>query len=114
MSELLKKVPVGNVTLGVVAGFCSAYAMRAIGRTLAIAVGVVFLGLQGLQHAGYITINWGKAEQKMVATFDQDGDGKLTKDDLHSAKNRILPIITKGLPGTGGFVAGFVIALKFF
>jgi hypothetical protein len=70
------------VTLGVVAGFCSAYAMRAIGRTLAIAVGVVFLGLQGLQHAGYITINWGKAEQKMVATFDQDGDGKLTKDDL--------------------------------
>jgi hypothetical protein len=53
-----------------------------------------------------------KAEQKMVAAFDQDGDGKLTKEDLGAAKNRILPILTKGLPGTGGFMAGFVIALK--
>ena len=86
----------------VVCGFCSAYLMKTVGRMLAIAVGAVFLGLQvrqtrrvflvacvasvqtvvcaslcsqGLQHAGYITINWAKANKTFVDKLDQNGDG---------------------------------------
>jgi uncharacterized membrane protein (Fun14 family) len=75
-------------------------------------VGVVFLGLQALQHAGFIDSHWGKAQDKLVSALDQNDDGKLDKEDLIKAKNSLLPIVTKGLPGAGGFAAGFLVAWR--
>jgi len=113
VDSILKNLPIANVTLSIVAGFCSGYAAKAVGRALAVVVGVGFVALQLLQHKGYITINWGKAEKELVDSVDQNGDGKLDKDDLLIAKNRVMPILTKGLPSAAGFGTGLFLAFKF-
>jgi uncharacterized membrane protein (Fun14 family) len=112
IDSVFSKLPLANISIGVVAGFCSCYAFKAIGRALAVVIGVAFLGLQALQHGGYIQINWGKANDKLIETFDQNGDGKLDAEDVKLAKTRLLPILTKGLPGTAAFSAGFIAAWK--
>ena len=58
-------------------------------------------------------ISWAKAEADAIASIDQNNDGKLDIEDLKIAKNRVLPILTAGLPGAGGFAGGFLVGLKF-
>ena len=53
----------GTMSFGSLAGFCSGYALKGIGRAGAFTVGCLFMGLTGLQRAGYIEVNWNKVEE---------------------------------------------------
>lgn len=76
-------------------------------------VGVVFVGFQALQQAGYITIDYAKVQNDTVKLLDADGDGKFTVNDVIFAWNRIKGHILYHVPGAGGFSAGFLIGLKY-
>ena len=51
------------MSFGSLAGFCSGYALKGIGRAGAFTVGCLFMGLTGLQRAGYIEVNWNKVAE---------------------------------------------------
>ena len=42
------------------AGVCSGYCLKRVSQEVAVGIGAVFMLLQGLQHAGYININYKK------------------------------------------------------
>ena len=47
-----------------------------------------------------------------VRQLDQNADGKLDLADAHAVKDKLLPIVTAGLPGAGAFTAGFLVGWK--
>eukprot|EP00735_Rhodelphis_limneticus_P005601 TRINITY_DN1751_c0_g1::TRINITY_DN1751_c0_g1_i1::g.25145::m.25145 TRINITY_DN1751_c0_g1::TRINITY_DN1751_c0_g1_i1::g.25145 ORF type:complete len:213 (-),score=58.63,sp/Q4RY26/FUND1_TETNG/37.76/1e-08,FUN14/PF04930.10/1.5e+03,FUN14/PF04930.10/5e-20,EF-hand_7/PF13499.1/0.003,EF-hand_5/PF13202.1/0.046,EF-hand_6/PF13405.1/0.058,EF-hand_1/PF00036.27/0.13,DUF543/PF04418.7/0.2,DUF543/PF04418.7/4.2e+03,EF-hand_8/PF13833.1/0.26 TRINITY_DN1751_c0_g1_i1:413-1051(-) len=103
-----------KLSLGMVMGVCSGYALKRIGQNVAMAVGVGFMSLQGLAYMGYIDIKWGKVAGDVEKALDTDGDGKLTQADAKNAFNKLLSILTAGLPGASGFASGMYIGVKYF
>lgn len=93
-------------------GACSAYALKTVGKKAAAAVGFGFIALQALSYYGIVTVNWLKIEQKAIQSLDQNNDGKLDASDLKVASNNVLAILSKGVPSSAGFVAGFYAGLK--
>eukprot|EP01036_Dinobryon_divergens_P035001 gene35001-45306_t len=82
-------------------GICAAASFKKYGRMAAAYVGVVFVGFQALQQAGYITIDYAKVQNDTVKLLDADGDGKFTVNDVIFTWNRIKGHILYHVPGAG-------------
>lgn len=96
----------GQLTFGMVAGACSGYALKRIGRQLAFGVGCVFIVAQGLSYSGYIEIKWNKVQQRAISAIDTDGDGRITMADMKAYWRRLRHVLTYNLPAGTGFTAG--------
>ncbi|KAK3236183.1 hypothetical protein CYMTET_44843 [Cymbomonas tetramitiformis] len=94
-------------------GFISAYALKTVGKALAVVVGLAFMGLQYLSFKGLITIHWGNMEEKTKAMLDFDNSGKVDSADLKIMYKEGLNVLSKGLPDVAGFYLGFMLGLKF-
>lgn len=94
-------------------GFISAYALKTVGKALAVVVGLAFMGLQYLSFKGLITIHWGNMEEKAKAMLDFDNSGKVDSADLKIMYKEALNVLSKGLPDVAGFYLGFMLGLKF-
>lgn len=95
---------VGQITFGGLAGFATGYALKKIGKVLAVILGIGFLSLQLLAYAGYIQIDWTRIQQ--------DVDPLLDQERLRGFWNQLLEVLTFNLPFAGGFTAGLVLGLK--
>ncbi len=95
---------IGQLTFGGLAGFATGYALKKIGKVLAVILGIGFLSLQLLAYAGYIQIDWTRIQQ--------DVDPLLDQARLQGLWNQLLEVLTFNLPFAGGFTAGFVLGLK--
>jgi len=91
------------------AGLCTGMAVKHIGKQVGILMGVTFLGLQTLQHFGYVSVNWEKADKDFKKVLGEEGDG----DDktLINAQSAFHKICTANLPNATGFSAGLLIGL---
>eukprot|EP00808_Paulinella_micropora_P003221 g63200.t1 len=112
-----KKSPLDQVAkgaaFGTAVGFCSGYALKTVGKSVAVLVGMGFIALQLAQAQGYISVDWGKVERGVTSTLDQDGDGQLTPEDLRIAKEKMVRNLSIGLPSQGaGFAVGFYMGMK--
>jgi uncharacterized membrane protein (Fun14 family) len=96
LTPLLTQLGVGGL-----AGLCSGYAMKKMGKVIAFIIGIVFLFLQLLAYQGFITINY----QPLI----EWANGITSQIGL--AESALIVIIAN-LPFGGGFLAGFVIGLK--
>jgi len=105
--ELLPTEGGGVIASGALVGYCSAIALRDVGRAAAAALGFVFLLFQGAASLGYVDINTAKLESDLTARLDMDGDGKLTAEDLRLLYEKAKQM----LPSTAGFGAGFALGL---
>ena len=105
--ELLPTEGGGVIASGALVGYCSAIALRDVGRAAAAALGFVFLLFQGAASLGYVDINTDKLESDLTARLDMDGDGKLTAEDLRLLYEKAKQM----LPSTAGFGAGFALGL---
>ena len=105
--ELLPTEGGGVIASGALVGYCSAIALRDVGRMAAAALGFVFLLFQGAASLGYVDINTAKLESDLTARLDMDGDGKLTAEDLRLLYEKAKQM----LPSTAGFGAGFALGL---
>jgi uncharacterized membrane protein (Fun14 family) len=105
--ELLPTEGGGVIANGAIVGYCSAIALREVGRAAAAALGFVFLLFQGAASLGYVDINTAKLESDLTARLDMDGDGKLTAEDLRLMYEKAKQM----LPSTAGFGAGFALGL---
>jgi FUN14 domain-containing protein 1 len=101
-----------NVSFGAVMGFCSGYALKQVGKALAFVVGIAFIGLQAVRSTGYVDVDWEKVKQDMTKKIDATGDGTLTADDAKLWWQSFKSLMTKNLPGAGGFSFGFLYGVK--
>jgi uncharacterized membrane protein (Fun14 family) len=102
-----------NLGFSGVCGFAAGYAAKKIGQTVAVLVGLAFIAIQGLAYQGIITVNWANIESMVKKNLDINGDGKLDEKDFKLISTQGLSLISQGVPSVGGFLTGFLFALRF-
>ena len=70
------------------------------------------LSPQLLAINGFITINHGSIEDKLMDIADLNHDGKIDKEDLKIAQERGMELLQYGIPSVGGFASGVAMGLR--
>jgi uncharacterized membrane protein (Fun14 family) len=94
----------GQVTFGGLAGYAVGYALKKLGRLLAVALGLLFLVVQLLAQAGYIQVDWTRIQRDVEPLLQQPG--------LQSLWERLLTTLTYNLPFGASFVGGLILGLR--
>ncbi len=94
----------GQVTFGGLAGYAVGYALKKLGRLLAVALGLLFVVVQLLAQAGYIQVDWTRIQKDVEPLLQQPG--------LQSLWERLLTTLTYNLPFGASFVGGLILGLR--
>jgi uncharacterized membrane protein (Fun14 family) len=89
---------------GLVAGFAVGYALKKLGKLLAVGLGLLFVTLQVLASLGFLTVHWGEVQARV--------DPLLEVDSLEGAWRGLLAVLTHNLTFAGAFVPGLVLGLR--
>ena len=89
---------------GVVAGFIAGYALKKVGKLLAVVLGVFFIGVQLLAWSGYLTVEWGRV-QADVEPFFETGS-------LNAFWSGLVTMLTYNVPFAAAFVPGFLLGIR--
>jgi uncharacterized membrane protein (Fun14 family) len=100
MSEIFPQIGY-QVGIGAVGGFIVGYAVKKIGKLIAILAGLVIIGLIYLSTRGKISINWGALFNALTIAMGV----------LGTAFSWLAGVIAL-LPFAGTFIAGFLLGLK--
>lgn len=95
---------VEQLGFGAVAGFAAGFALKKVGKLVAIAVGLLFVIVQVLAYYGYVSINWGAVQSSV--------DPMLTPTALGAAWKTVLSVLTYNIAFAAAFVPSFVWGLK--
>ncbi|MCX7739739.1 MAG: FUN14 domain-containing protein [Meiothermus sp.] len=95
---------IGQLTFGGLAGFAVGYAIKTVGRWVAIGLGLVFVVVQVLASMGYINVDWTRIQR--------DVEPLLQQEHLRGAWDALLRVLTTNLPFGGAFVAGLLLGLR--
>jgi len=90
--------------VGAIAGFAVGYALKKVGKLLAVAVGLLFVVVQLLSYQGLVTVHWGEVEARV--------DPLLETTSLEAAWQSLLGLLTHNLPFAGAFVPGLILGLR--
>lgn len=90
--------------VGLVAGFAAGYALKKVGKLLAVAIGLLFVVVQVLAWQGFLTVNWGEVEARV--------DPLLEVDSLESGWRALVDALTYNLAFAGAFVPGLVLGIR--
>jgi uncharacterized membrane protein (Fun14 family) len=102
--EALLRGPVGELGFGGVAGAIVGYTAKKVTKMLALALGLLFIAIQGLVYLHLVTVDWA-AVQDTAEHVWKNGQGVTLAD-------RTWEVISANLPFGGGFVAGFALGFK--
>ena len=70
------------------------------------------MALQSLQHMGYVEVNHARMKEDVESILDLNKDGKIDQEDARVGYDRLMEVITLGIPAGGGFGAGFIGGLR--
>lgn len=93
-----------QIGFGAAAGFVVGFALKKLGKLVAVAVGLLFVVLQLLAYFGYVTIEWGRIQNEV--------EPMLGAQSLQDAWRGLLGMLTFNLPFAASFVPTFIIGLK--
>lgn len=96
LTPLLTQLGVGGV-----AGLCSGYALKKMGKIVAFIIGLAFIGLQALAYRGIININYDALQQWGSELIGQVG-----------ALEGVLVLMIANLPFAASFLVGLAIGIK--
>lgn len=103
--DLSSLVPwIEQIGFGAVAGFVAGFALKKVGKLVALALGILFISLQLLAWSGYVTIEWGRLQS--------DVEPLLASSSLGEGWRTLLTVMTHNLPFAAAFVPGFLIGLR--
>ncbi|WP_448566179.1 FUN14 domain-containing protein [Thermus sp.] len=94
----------GQMTFGGLAGYAVGYALKKVGRALAIVLGLLFIALQLLAQAGYVQVDWTRIQRDVEPFLQQPG--------LQGLWERLLSTLTHNLPFGASFVGGLLLGLR--
>lgn len=97
-----------QLSYGFICGYCSGFTVKRIGKVVGFVFGLGFIGLQSLQHYGYIQIDHNQLKKDVEKVLDRNNDGIVDKDDLTIVSNEVIDILSTNIPSGSGFMAGFV------
>ena len=89
----------GAMTFGGITGYSAGYALKKIFKIVIIITGTLFVLFQVLSHYDILVVNWGKIQS-------------IVQHLSNNETNNFTSILTKYLPLSGGFAAGFILGFK--
>lgn len=95
---------VQQISFGAVAGFVAGYALKKIGKLVAVIIGVIFIIIQLLAWTGFLSVNWGVVQEAV--------EPLLETESLDSAWNGLLRILTYNIPFAAAFVPAFILGVR--
>lgn len=93
-----------QIAFGGVAGFIAGYALKKVGKFVALALGVLFVVIQVLAWSGFVSVNWGAVQSTV--------DPLLETSSLERAWQGLVSVLTYNIPFAAAFVPGIVLGLK--
>lgn len=103
----------GELTFGTFLGICTGFLVKKVGKIFAAFVGTGFVFLQYLSQQGYVTVHWDRLEGRYISTLDKDGDGKVSKRDLHSKWQTFINLLTNNIQFKSTFLIGFYAGMRY-
>jgi uncharacterized membrane protein (Fun14 family) len=95
---------VEQIGFGAVAGFVAGYAVKKIGKVVALVLGLLFIAVQLLAWSGFINVNWDVVQRQV--------DPLLTGESLQGTWRGLLALLTYNVPFAAAFVPAFIIGLR--
>lgn len=95
---------ISQLGVGGIAGFAVGYALKKVGKVLAVLLGLLFVALQLLASQGFLTVHWNEVEARV--------DPLLQTDSLAGLWQRLIDVLTYNLAFAGAFVPGLVLGLR--
>ena len=89
---------------GLVAGFAVGYALKKVGKVVAVLVGLLFVAVQLLASQGFLTVHWGEVQARVDPWFETE--------TLDGAWRSLVGVLTHNLTFAGAFVPGLVVGLR--
>ena len=93
-----------QISFGLLAGFAAGYALKKVGKLLAVALGLLFIALQILAYYGFVTVNWTEVQEQV--------DPLLEASALNRLWQSLIDILTYNLTFAVSFIPGLVFGLK--
>jgi len=93
-----------QISFGALAGFATGYALKKVGKAVAIVLGLLFVSLQLLAYYGVVDINWGVVQGHV--------DPLLEPEALGGMWQRLVELLTFNITFAASFVPGLVIGLR--
>ncbi len=95
---------VEQIGFGAIAGFIAGYALKKVGKVVAIVLGLIFIAVQVLAWSGFISVNWNVVQEQV--------DPMLTGESLQGTWSALISLLTYNIPFAAAFVPAFVLGLK--
>lgn len=95
---------VQQLGFGAVAGFIAGYALKKVGKVVAIVLGLLFVALQLLAWSGFISVDWGVIQKQV--------DPLLEGESLERSWRGLLSMLTYNIPFAAAFVPAFILGVK--
>lgn len=95
---------VEQIAFGAVAGFVAGYALKKVGKFVALALGLVFIVIQLLAWSGFVSVNWVMVQNQV--------DPLLTADSLERSWQGLLALLTYNIPFAAAFVPAFILGIR--
>eukprot|EP00741_Cyanophora_paradoxa_P003505 tig00000711_g3403.t1 len=99
-----------QASFGTLLGISAGYAIKKIGRAVALAVGIEILILQFAAFFGFIDINWARIRKVLDPTHRKKAKG--ARSDYRSLWSRFFHILLYRLPFGSAFTSGVYLGLK--
>lgn len=93
-----------QISFGALAGFASGYALKKVGKVVAIIIGLLFVALQLLAYYGIVEINWGVVQGHV--------DPLLEPESLSGMWQNLVQLLTYNITFAAAFVPGLLFGLR--
>lgn len=95
---------VEQIAFGGVAGFVAGYAVKKVGKFVALALGLIFIVVQLLAWSGFLSVNWGVVQDTV--------DPLLQSESLERGWRGLVQMLTHNIPFAAAFIPGLLLGLK--
>lgn len=95
---------VQQITFGAVAGFIAGYALKKVGKVVAIVLGLLFVAIQLLAWSGFVSVDWGVIQRQV--------DPLLEVDSLERSWRGLVSMLTYNIPFAAAFVPAFILGVR--
>jgi uncharacterized membrane protein (Fun14 family) len=89
---------------GGISGFLVGYALKKVGKVVAIVLGILFVILQVLAYYGFVSINWIEVQKSV--------DPLLETNTLQAIWQGVLNILTYNFVAAAAFIPGLILGLR--
>ena len=93
-----------QLSFGLIAGFAAGYALKKVGKLVAIALGLLFISIQLLAYFNFVSINWVQLEDTVNPLFESES--------LTRAWQLLIGVLTYNVTFAAAFIPGLVFGLR--